>query len=224
MSEWTLKDEDILLSLANNSLSVQEILEYLPTYTSGEIASKLNKLRKQRKHSKDYKIRMEQWYEKDLIDYALKGLSPTQISSKFPDTTANIIIGRLSALKKEGKLPEGYIIRNASAGNDLVIDDVISTGQDIIHIIKELHAGMARIEKGLSIPSSQSSENPDTSYDQDLIHLNNEILDLKDKIEVLSNNELTSLKNRISTIENEISTIRLLFDALCRNSANDLHE
>jgi hypothetical protein len=110
MNEWTIEDEKRLIYLAEKNLSVGDIRLYFPNLTVGSIAGKLNKLRKQKKLPPGYKIRMTSWDEPTLIELAKKGLTAAEIAEQIPGTTPGMIVGRLSTLRTEKKLPADFVV------------------------------------------------------------------------------------------------------------------
>jgi uncharacterized membrane protein YkvA (DUF1232 family) len=110
MSTWKEVDDNKLLSLAHQNLSVEEIHDSFPQVSAGTIAVRLNSLKKRKKLSSDFKIRMKKWDENELIKFAEEGLSPSEISKKYPKTSIGTVIGRLYNLKKEGKISANYCL------------------------------------------------------------------------------------------------------------------
>jgi uncharacterized membrane protein YkvA (DUF1232 family) len=139
MSQWKLSDDEKLISLAHQNLSVEEIKEYFSDFSDGSIAIRLNVLKKQKKLSADFKIRMKNWDEEKLIEYARQNLSGTEIAQKYPGLSVPTITGRLYCLRREGKLPKDYniLLVTKSIQYDNNVDGLLENNEETISIITE---------------------------------------------------------------------------------------
>jgi uncharacterized membrane protein YkvA (DUF1232 family) len=110
MSKWEETDDLTLISLADQNLSVEEMQKYLHNFSDGSIAIRLNVLKRHNRLPRNFKIRMKNWDEINLINFVKEGLSPYEIAEKYPGISINSIIGRLYTLKKEGEISTNYSI------------------------------------------------------------------------------------------------------------------
>lgn len=234
MKEWTKGDQALLISLAQKQLSIEEMRGHFPKLSDGTIAAELVALKRQKLLPPEYKYRMTNWSETTLIDLASKGLTAADISQQMPGTTTNIIIGRLNALRNEKKLPSDFVVKTGYLTKDPIrtglgfkkdlADEYLivkerhtsesETATDYSQIIFEIIDRISKIESEVvKKPGSFSGgfSGKETEYPE-ISNFSSQIAELNNKIEQLTNRELSAILNKISNMERKISALEIILN------------
>jgi hypothetical protein len=231
MTEWTKDDDSELITLAKRNLSVEEIHRLFPGVSEGSISARLNTLRKQGHLPKRFKIRMQQWDEDAVISLANKGLTASEIAGISPKTTVGVVIGRLTTLKNEGKLPKNYIIRTGK--KQKVVKEPITEKTQQIELFDEqnlardpdnnnskiyldLSSRLSKLEAELVSNSrvSDSYEATQQKTRREISQVSADVNVLKRKVEGFSHHEMDPILKSISDLERKIIKVEAVMGGL----------